>query len=342
MNLAIPTDIPLLARWLSAAPKKRLGELKRLVTGSDRKKFHSLGPCFRAALIEAWDEEPDLFFETMDGWRRSRNPRIRSLVAGAVPLIDGPRFNEALDLLRQMARDSAREVRLVAVERLCGEIDAVAEEIQRFAVDKDPKIREFVAHHLREIRQVEDFKEVIELLCLDRNNDVHWAAAASLYALHDRAEAIVKECAHKMASSEDLDIRWAVVTSYYDFLFGENFERLTTMMRQWIRSGNRQLKWTLVHSLRYTNPSPRLIMLLKTLYADKDPIIRRRVIWQLGQKQGFHDDSEILALLEKALVDSSKKVREQSELSKKRLTESRSLLNLNAAGFAGDGDGESD
>lgn len=319
MKSAIPTDIPLLSRWLSVSPKKRLAELKRHVTASDRKGFLSLGPCLRVAIMEAWDEEPEQFFEAMDGWRRSRNPRVRSLVAGAVPLIDGPRFNEALDLLRQMARDSVRDVRLIAVERLCGEIDAVPEEIQRFSIDKDPKVREFVALYLRELRDVESFQFVIETLCLDRNSDVHWAAAASLHALHERAEAVVKDCAHKMAESEDVDIRWAIATNYYDLLLGENFERLTTMIRQWIRSGSRQLKWTLAHSLRYTTPSPRLIMLLKTLYEDKDPVIRRRVVWQIGQKYALADDNEMMALLTKAELDSSKKVREQAAQSKKAL-----------------------
>jgi hypothetical protein len=325
MSVAIPTDGPLLARWLSEAPKKRLGELKRLVTSSDRKGFQNIGPCYRAALMEAWDEDPDAFFEAMDVWRRSRNVRIRSLVAGAVPLIDGPRFNEALDLLRQMARDSAREVRLVAIERLCGEIEAVPEEVKRFAIDKDPKVREFVAHYLREIRNVEAFKDLIEILCLDRNTEVHWAAAASLHALHERDDSVIKECAQKMAESEDADIRWAVVTNYYDFLFGEHFERLATMMRQWIRTGNRSLRWTLAHGLRYTNPSPRLMMLLKTLYEDKDPIIRRRIVWQIGQKAGFADEKDILSLLDKALFDSSKKIREQAKLSKKALQENSGI-----------------
>ena len=323
MTSTIPTDILLLGRWLSASPKKRLAELKRHVTGSDRKSFLTIGPCLRVAIMEAWDEDPDLFFEAMDAWRRSRNPRVRSLVAGSVPLIDGPRFNEALDLLRQMARDTVRDVRLIAVERLCGEIDAVPEEIQRFSIDKDPKVREFVALYLRELRDVESFQFVIETLCLDRNSDVHWAAAASLHALHERADAIVKDCAQKMAESEDVDIRWAVATNYYDFLFGENFERMTTMIRQWIRSGSRPLKWTLAHSLRFTAPSPRLIMLLKTLYEDKDPVIRRRVVWQIGQKYALADDNEMMALLTKAENDSSKKVREQAEQSKKNLKENR-------------------
>lgn len=320
-----PSDPGQLARWLLARPKARITKLRKHLHGAGADRFTQLQPGVRVALHEAWDEDPETFFELLEPWRKGRNTKFRALYAAALPMLEEPAGARCRARLLELAADRSRDVRLVAVERLCRELEHIPVEAARFARDRDPGIRELVARGLAELGPVAEFREVFLAVCLDRNVDVHWAAAAALPRVHERDESLARELGQLMAESDDIDIRWAVAVNYLEPLFAEQFERIVPTLRQWVRTGDRSLKWTLVHSLRFVPSSPRLTALLRLLFEDRDPVIRRRVLWQLGQLVGKVERSEVAALLDAAAGDGSRKVREQAERTEQAFREQRRL-----------------
>lgn len=308
----VPQDIGALARWLASDPKGRAPAFRRLVIKLDKSSFEARRASLRAGLHEAWDEESADFFELLDSWRGHRSARLRYLAAGAVALVEGPRFELGLSWLRGMITDNARDVRAMAVERLCAEVNAAPDDFRRFSLDKDPRLREIAARHIQDIDEPEALGDAIKRLCIDRDPAVHWAAAVGLHRIFERADNLAKEAAQLMGESDDHDVRWAVVSSFYEPIFADGFDRYLPMMRQWIRSGDRNLRWTLAHALRFVKPSPRVLAIVRSLFEEKDPLIRRRLLWQLEQMIGAVDLPEIDKLLEKGCKDSSKRVRDLS------------------------------
>jgi hypothetical protein len=307
-------EIPTLSRWLSFEPKQRLTLLEEFVNKLGRERFQKLFDPIRIAVAWAWDESPDVFFRIMNKWVTSANPRLRQLIAGSLPTANDATRAKSLKILRKLALDGVREVRLQAIDVLAEDVDKHFDQVKRWAKDEDPKIRETVARHLHLTEQPKKVLPLLETLALDPEHDIHWAAAATLYDLYAVDPKSVLEVTKKMAAHENQDIRWAVALSFFEHVFADSFEHSFLLMRQWVRSGDPHLRWTLAHSLRFARASARSFQVIRALFEDRDPEVRSRVVWQLGQFFKRFEDPRVAAeLLRRAFADQSKRVRDMAE-----------------------------
>ncbi len=310
----IPTEIPTLSRWVADDPKPRLEEVKQLIAKAGRDRFLKLQDPIRIAVAWAWDENPEVFYRLMQGWLNSENPRLRAIATGALPLSNESYHERSVKILKKMALDADRDVRNRAIDILAEEVDRNIELVRRWAVDTDTEVRAIVARHLHLSDTPKKVLPIVEQLALDLDPDVHWWAARALYDLHEREAKGALEVAKKMAASPDIDIRRAVAYSYFEHVFGDSFDHSFLLMRQWVRSGDPYLRWTLAHALRWAKPNPRSLQVLRALFEDRDPEIRVKVIQQLKDFfPRFEDVRPAAELLRRAQGDPVKKVRDTAE-----------------------------
>jgi hypothetical protein len=310
----IPTEIPTLSRWIADDPKPRLEEVKGVLGKAGKDRFVKLLDPVRIAIAWAWDEDPEHFFKLMQGWFNSENPRLRSVATGAMPLSNELYHERSVKVLKKMALDPDRDVRNRAIDILAEEVDRNIELVKRWAVDQDQAVREIVARHLHLSDTPKRVLPIVEQLALDADPDVHWSAARALYDLHEREAKGSLEVAKKMAASGEIDIRRAVAYSYFEHIFGDAFDHSFLLMRQWVRSGDANLRWTLAHSLRWAKPNARALQVLRALFEDRDPEIRTRVVMQLKDFfPRFEDVRPAAELLRRAQKDTVKKVRDTAE-----------------------------
>jgi HEAT repeat protein len=223
-------------------------------------------------------------------------------------------------ILKKLALDPAREVRLVAIDVLAEEPDKHLELIRKWAKDDDQKVRETVARHLHLTDQPRKILPILEQLALDPDSDVHWTAAATLYDIYSIDPKGALEVAKKMAANPDMDLRSAAALCFFEHVFADSFDHSFLLMRQWVRSGDPNLRWTLAHSLRFAKATARSFQVLRALFEDRDPEIRRRVVWQLAEFfKKFEDPRQAAELMRRALRDQSKRVRDVAEESEKNL-----------------------
>ena len=316
----IPTEIATLSRWVADDPRPRLEEVKQLIAKAGRERFLKLQDPVRIAVAWAWDENPETFFRLMQGWLSSDNPRLRAIATGALPLANESYHERSVKILKKMALDADRDVRNRAIDILAEEVDRNIELVKRWAVDQDSEVRAIVARHLHLTDTPRRVLPIVEQLSMDADPDVHWCAARALYDLHEREAKGALEVAKKMAASADIDIRRAVAYSYFEHVFGDSFDHSFLLMRQWVRSGDPNLRWTLVHSLRWARPNPRSLQVLRALFEDRDPEIRVKVIQQLKDFFArFEDVRPAAELLRRAQGDPVKKVRDTAEEAERAL-----------------------
>lgn len=299
--------------WLLEDPEKRLKDFRKGIHKVPQEDFEFHEGAWRGALLEAWDQQPETFFELLEEWKNARKPRLRALVAGAAPLLIDEYTQQSLNWLKELSRDTNKTVRMVAIERLCGEIDALPEEMKRFARDKDAEVRQLVAYYLGESRKVSQYEDILCELANDPEPAVHWSATASIHRLFEKDSSILKDGLKQLAGHSDINIRWAIVINHFEPLFAEYFDRYMGLMRQWLRSGEAELRWTLVHSLRYTKATPPLQIILGHLLEDKDPVIRCRVFWQMAELKPLFEFTDVEGMIERGLTDDDESVRKQAE-----------------------------
>ncbi len=316
----IPTEIPTLSRWVADDPKARLEEVKHALEKAGKERFLKMQDPIRIAVAWAWDENPETFFRLMQGWLSSDNPRLRVIAAGALPLANESYHERSVKILKKMVLDADRDVRNKAIDILAEEVDRNIDLVKRWAVDQDAEVRAIVARHLHLTDTPKKVLPIAEQLALDADPDVHWCAARVLYDLHEREAKGALEVAKKMAASPDIDIRRAVAYSYFEHVFGDSFDHSFLLMRQWVRSGDPNLRWTLAHALRWAKPNPRSLQVLRALFEDRDPEIRVKVVQQLKDFfPRFEDVRPAAELLRRAQGDPVKKVRDTAEEAERNL-----------------------
>ncbi|RMG14841.1 MAG: hypothetical protein D6731_09635 [Planctomycetota bacterium] len=311
---ALPTDPHTLARWLAIDPKQRLGELEQQVVRASAAAFAQRGALYRIALKRAWDEQPEALSTPLRAWLKSKNARLRKLAAGALPLSHETEGEKSVRALKKLATDKDRAVRLTAIDLLAEDPLGHSELLRRWAKDADPAVRECVARSLRapKAETLRGAFALLESLALDPEPRVHWAAASTLLELYGREARPALEIARAMASHDDPAIRSAVACMFFEHVFAEQFAQLQPTLRAWLRAGTPHLRWTLVRSLRFTPVDARSLQLLRALYEDKDPDIRRRVIELLLDRYDPDDDHRrtVTAILRRARDDSSRRIRD--------------------------------
>ncbi|MCW8141332.1 MAG: HEAT repeat domain-containing protein [Planctomycetota bacterium] len=319
---AIPLDVPTLSRWLQLQPQQHVKRVQALVTKASEAEWARLQEGLRVALQWAWDEQPDVFFPLLRPWLKNTSERLRALAAGALPLSHETWRDASIKELKRLVTDKSRAVRVVAADLLVEDPASQVEQVRKLAASDDPEVRAVVARHLQaaEGETLKKLLPALEALCLDPRPEVHWAAAATLCDLHERDARAVLEIARKMALSPDEDIRAAVAASFFENVLADVFDQLLPTIRGWLKAPEANLRWTLVRSLRFLRVTPRSLQLLKALYEDKDPEIRRRVaaiLVDLFDMRSEHGRA-LGELLRRAKGDQSKRVREIAEEGEER------------------------
>lgn len=313
-----PLDLTTLSRWLAADPAGRLKALGAAALEADDAAWRRLAEPYRCALAWAWDEQPEPFWQHAGPWLKGKDARLRALATGALPLSHEGQRKKVLEALRRQLGDKAEEVRLTAADLLLEDFGAHHEDAARLATAPDPALRALVARHAGWAEGADATKKAVALLeplALAPEPAVHWAAAAALAELHDREPRAALELARKMAVSEDEDVRWAVAASFFEPVLGDGFDQLLPTIRAWLRGPDLWLRWTLVRSLRFVRATARSLLLLKALYEDKDPEVRRRVAQHLVElfERGTEAGRAVGELLRRCKVDASRRVREVVE-----------------------------
>lgn len=332
-KLGVPSDVPTLHRWLGQDPKAHLKELEGAIAKGAT--FERLAEPARIGLKWAWDEQPDVFFPLITPWLKGTNARLRRVAAGALPVSNPDQREKCVRLLKGLITDKDRDVRLTAIDLLAEDVVHQLDLIKRWAKDEDPAVRAVVVRHLQPV-DVETLKQVlplVEALAKDPHPDVHWAAATTLHELYDREPRGVLEVARAMADSPDESTRLAVASCFFEHVFADHFDALLPTLRAWLRGSSPELRWTLARSLRFLRITPRSLQLLRALYEDKEPEIRRRillVILDLYEPRVEHRRA-LADLLHRAREDSSKRVRDVLEEGEARFGAGFELLALEGA-----------
>lgn len=318
--LKVPSEIPTLSRWLADDPKPRLAELRVTIEKAGKERWARLMDPVRIALAWAWDENADVFWKLLSRWLSAESPRLRQVAAGAIPLANERVHAKGVQVLKRLAFDAAPEVRLTAIDVLAEDVDRHLELVKKWSRDEDPRVRAIVARHLHLTCEPRKVFPLLETLALDPEPDVHWTAASTLYDLSAADPKGALDSAKKMAASRDQDVRSAAALCFFEHVFADSFDHSFLLMRQWVRSGDASLRWTLAHSLRFARPNARTLQVLRALFEDRDPEIRRRVVWQLGELlKKLEDRRQAAELLRRALKDSAKRVRDMAEESERVL-----------------------
>jgi len=138
-----------------------------------------------------------------------------------------------------------------------------------------------------------------------------WAVAAALLEIYEREPRPALEAARQMMISEEEGVRWAAAAGFFEHVFADHFDQLLPTVRSWLRMAEPWTRWTLVRSLRFIKVNARSLQLLRALYEDSDPEIRRRAVQQLVDLFDLRHESyrSVGELLRRAKQDSSKRVR---------------------------------
>jgi hypothetical protein len=314
---AIPLDAPTLSRWLSIDP----GNAKKLqawIVKASPEELERVEEPVRCGVQWAWDEQPDVLSTTFGGWVKNQNERLRRIAAGAVPMAHEVWRETAIKHLKKLAADKSPAVRVAALDQLLEDPNGQFDLVRKHAAAEEPEVRALVARHLAQ-SEGETLKKALPLLgalVLDPEPSVHWAAAATLCDLYERDPRGTLEVARTMAVSEVESIRTAVASSFFEHVLADAFDALLPTVRVWLRAPEQVwLRWTLVRSMRFVRVTPRSLALLKALYEDKDPELRRRVamvLVDLFDARAEHGRA-ISELLRRAKVDAIKRVREVVE-----------------------------
>lgn len=319
----LPTDLPTLARWLALDPKEHVKRLEAALLDLSAEELPVRGEGMRLALQWAWDEQPDVFFPLLNPWLKSNHARLRLVATAALPLAHEGVADKVDRALKKQLQDKDREVRLVAVDYLAEDVKGQLETVKKAARTPDPQVKAVVARHLASV-DVETLKKVIPLLeelAVDTAPEVHWQMAATLYDLYEREPREVIKIARKMAEHPDAGPRQAVASSFFTHVFADHFDQLQPTIRAWLKDGPPELRWTLVRGLRFLRTTGRSLQLLRALYEDKDPEVRRRVVQHLVDVFDVRTDyaRPVAELLRRAKEDAAKRVREVAEEGEERL-----------------------
>jgi len=344
----IPTDSATLARWLAEEPTESVKALEAFVTRASASDYGSRREVVRIALRQAWDEQPDVFFALLQPWFKAPPARLRWLATGALPVAHEGHRDPCARALRRMATDRDAAVRHLAVELLGEDLEANLEALRRWVKDADPAVRATAARHLgsAEGEALAKALPLLEALGLDAAADVHWAAVGALVELYEREPRAVLDVARALATASDPEVRGAVAAGFFERVLADAFDATLPTLRSWLRSGAPELRWTLVRSLRFVRVTARSAHLLRVLYEDQDPEIRRCLVAALldlfeGQPEARGGLAE---LLRRARIDPSKRVRELLEEGDARFGERFEEVALQAAedGDEGGDPGEAD
>lgn len=319
---AIPLDVTTLSRWLQLQPQQNLKRLQAWVTKLSDAEWGRTQELARVALQWAWDEQPEVFSPLVRPWLKSTTERLRVLATGALPLSHEKWRDGSIKELKKLVADKSRAVRAVAADLLAEDPCGQVEQVKKLAASEEPEVRAVVARHLAQAEGdgLKKLLPTLEQLALDPRPEVHWTAAATLCDLHEREPRAALEIARKMALSDDEDVRAAVAASFFENVLADSFDQLLPTIRGWLKAPEANLRWTLVRSLRFLRVTPRSLQLLKALYEDRDPEIRRRVVAvlvDLFDARAEHGRA-VGELLRRAKVDQSKRVRDIVEEGEQR------------------------
>jgi vesicle coat complex subunit len=312
---ALPLDIPALGEWLGQDPSERLPRLETLITRAPKSRSEFKIERVRLALKQAFDQQPKIFFKLTKSWLASDDARLRLAAAGALPVShEDFRAKSERILKRLMADDDAR-VRHLAIDLLAIDINEHLDRVHKWAKSPDPHVRETVVRHLRHMAtdQIKPrvptlFKELVE----DPAPNVHWAVASTFLLLYEREPRPIIETIKAMAISNNESVRAAAAACFFEHVFADHFDQLLPTMRSWLRTNPPYLRWTLVRSLRFLTVTARSMQLLRGLYEDPDPEIRRRLAQALVHLYDPLDEDrrQLLTLVRRADQDPSKRVRD--------------------------------
>ena len=341
---ALPTDLPTLARWLALDPAGQVDRLEAAIVGMRAEVFARRRDGLRLALQWAWDEQPEAFFPPMNGWLKSNHTRLRWVATAALPIAHEGVADKVERALKKSLLDKDREVRLVATDYLVEDVKGQLDTVKKAARTPDPDVKAVVARHLAHA-DLETLKKVLPLLeelALDPAPQVHWQVAATLYDLYEREPREVLKIARKMAEHTDAGPRAAVASSFFTHVFADHFDQLQPTIRGWLKDGLTELRWTLVRSLRFLRTTSRSLQLLRVLYEDKDPELRRRVVQHLVDVFDPRTDHArpVAELLRRAKEDQSKRVREVAEEGEERLGVRFDAIQLSGQGVEEGEEGE--
>lgn len=310
----IPLDIATMARWLALDPKANVKELETFLTKAKPDQYEQVAEKVRVALKWAWDEQPQAFFTQLSPWLKSSSARLRRVAVGALPLSHEDYKNKCIRLLKKLMIDRDQDTRYMAIDLLAENVNQHMDLVKRWVKDDDPGVRTIVARHLQHIdpEQIRSILPIFEPLVVDPDPDVHWTAASTLLELYDREPRPVLETMRAMATCEREEVRAASAACFFEHVFADHFDQLLPTVRSWLRTGDPLLRWTLVRSLRFVQVTPRSLQLLRALYEDKDPEIRRRLVLVLLKVYDPENEATlpIRDLLLRAQEDPSKRVRD--------------------------------
>ena len=319
----IPFEIPTLVRWLAHSPKEHFKLFEASLKSGSEADFRRTQEASRVALRLVWDEQPDVFFPLINPWLKGSNQRLRRLAVGALPISHEDYADKCQRLLKKLSADKDRETRLIAMDLIAEDPDKQLGQFAKWAKTPDPDVQLIVARHIRNVSKDLIKKAIAVLLDLadQPKGGVPWEVASALYDLHARENRAVLEVAHKMALHEEPEIRTAIACGFFQLVFADHFDQLLPTMRSWLRQGEPELRWTLARALKFLKVTARSLQLLRALYEDREPDIRRRVVVKLVE--AFDPESEqlrsVAELLRRAKEDQARKVREVAEEGEARL-----------------------
>jgi hypothetical protein len=317
----IPFDTAKMSGWLAVDPKGHVKVLETFITKSTADGFRRQAELLRIGLKSAWDGQPEAFFPLLRPWLKSTNTRLRRTAVGALPVAHPEYSEKCIRQLKKLISDKDRDVRLMAVDLLAEDVNGNLDLVKRWVKDSDPKVRELVTVHLRQLEadRIKACQALFEGLVVDSEPNVHWAAAATILELYEKEPRPMLELARSMANSEVGSVRSAAAGMFFEHLFADRFDHLLPTIRSWLRAGDPWLRWTLVRSLRFIRLTTRSLQLLRALYEDKDPEIRRRsILLLIGHYDPYSDlRRSVVDILRRAAQDTARQVRDAVEEGKK-------------------------
>ncbi len=313
-NLEVSAEADEFSLWILESPKERLEEIRSHVLRADAERLERVSNLIEIAISTAWAERTKEMTRLLNGWLKDRSPKIRRLAVASIPLgCDEPAaYEKCRRLLRGMLKDPAREVRLTAISVLAEDPDRNLDLVRKWVKDPDARTREIATRSLHLAERLESILPLLKHLVVDRDSEVHWAAASVLYDVYERSTKEVLEVAKLMAASEDQDVRWAAAMSFFEHVFADGGEHVMSLMRQWSKHDDANLRWTLAHSMRFVRADKTLPM-FRNLLRDEDAHVRRRVIWQVWEHFGsFPNMAQAAELLQMGVSDPSPLVRQMA------------------------------
>ncbi|MGE0711776.1 MAG: HEAT repeat domain-containing protein [Planctomycetota bacterium] len=319
-------DPPLLGRWLGLRPAVRLAKLEaRVIAAPEGEPGEAVVEEVRIALKQAWDEQPKVFFPLASEWLKSKHERLRRAAVGAVPLSHEEWKEKSERLLRRAIAEDEPAVRRLAIDLLSDDINGHLEQCKRWVRDEDPEVRALVARSLRDLAtdKIKTHVKLIEPLLEDPVPAVHWTVASTLLSLYERDARPVIEVIQPMALSANEEVRAAAAACFFEHVFADHFDQLLPTMRAWLRTSSTNLRWTLVRALRFVKVTPRSMQLMRALFEDPEPEVRRRLVQAMLDLYDPTQEArrQLLPVLRRADQDPSKRVRDAVGEGKERFGE---------------------